>query len=45
MKLPVDQAINAISKKITLAEFSTQVETRLVQPEKRDTAGQLVSPA
>ena len=32
-------------EKITPAEFSTQVETRLVQPEKRDTAGQLVSPA
>lgn len=32
-------------EKIILAEFSTQVETRLVQPEKRDTAGQLVSPA
>ena len=32
-------------EKITPAEISTQVKTRLVQPEKRDTAGQLVSPA
>ena len=32
-------------EKITPAEISTQVETRLVQPEKRNTAGQLVSPA
>jgi len=30
---------------ITPAEISTQVKTRLVQPEKRNTAGQLVSPA
>ena len=30
---------------ITPAEISTQVETRLVHPEKRNTAGQLVSPA
>jgi hypothetical protein len=27
-------------EKITPAEISTQVETRLFQPEKRDTAGQ-----
>ena len=32
-------------EKITPAKISTQVETRLVQPEKRNTAGQLVSPA
>ena len=32
-------------EKITPAEISTQVKTRLVQPEKRNTAGQLVSPA
>ena len=32
-------------EKITPAEISTQVETRLVQPEKRNIAGQLVSPA
>ena len=32
-------------EKIIPAEISTQVETRLVQPEKRNTAGQLVSPA
>ena len=32
-------------EKITPAEISTQVKTRLVQPEKRNTAGQLVLPA
>jgi len=31
-------------EKITPAEISTQVETRLTQPEKRNAAGQLVSP-
>ena len=44
MRLPVDQAINATSK-ITPAEISTLLETRLFQPKKRNTAGQLVSPA
>ena len=32
-------------EKITPAEISTQVKTRLVQPEKRNTTGQLVSHA
>lgn len=32
-------------RKITPAEISTQVKTRLIQPEKRNTAGQLISPA
>ena len=32
-------------EKITPAEIFTQIKTRLVQPEKRNTAGQLVLPA
>ena len=32
-------------RKITPAEISTLLETRLFQPKKRNTAGQLVSPA
>ena len=32
-------------EKITPAEISTLLETRLFQPKKRNTAGQLVSPA
>ena len=32
-------------EKITPAEIFTQINTRLVQPEKRNTAGQLVLPA